>query len=83
MPPKIETRSLKLFYGTFQALNGVTLSIRPNLITAMIGPSGCGKSTLLRTFNRMNDTVAGVRIEGELLLDGRTDRKSTRLNSSH
>ncbi len=66
---KLRTGELKLFYGAFQALNGVTLAIRPRLITAIIGPSGCGKSTLLRTFNRMNDTVPGVRMEGSILLD--------------
>ena len=66
---KIRTQGLKLFYGAFQALNGVTLAIRPLRITAIIGPSGCGKSTLLRTLNRMNDTVPGVRYEGDILLD--------------
>ena len=66
---KIRTQGLKLFYGAFQALNGVDLEIRARRITAIIGPSGCGKSTLLRTLNRMNDTVASVRYEGSVLLD--------------
>jgi phosphate transport system ATP-binding protein len=67
---KIQTEGLKLFYGTFQALSDVSLSIRPRAITAIIGPSGCGKSTLLRCLNRMNDLVRGVRITGRVLLDG-------------
>jgi phosphate transport system ATP-binding protein len=67
---KIEIRSLDLFYAAFQALKAVELSVRKNLITALIGPSGCGKSTLLRCLNRMNDRIHGVRIKGEILLDG-------------
>ena len=68
---KIETKNLDLFYGTFQALIGVDLSIEEKMITALIGPSGCGKSTLLRTFNRMNDLIDGIKITGEVLIDGR------------
>ena len=67
---KIETKDLNLFYGTFQALIDVNLAIEEKMITALIGPSGCGKSTLLRTLNRMNDLVDGVRITGEVLIDG-------------
>jgi phosphate transport system ATP-binding protein len=67
---KLETRELNLWYGGFKALNGVSLAIRPFAITAIIGPSGCGKSTLLRVFNRMNETIPGVRSSGEVLLDG-------------
>jgi len=67
---KLETRNFSLWYGTFHALKGVTLAVRPRAITAIIGPSGCGKSTLVRVFNRMNDTIPGVRVEGEVLLDG-------------
>jgi phosphate transport system ATP-binding protein len=66
---KLETKALNLWYGTFQALNNVSLAIRPNAITSIIGPSGCGKSTLVRVFNRMNETIPHVRIEGEVLLD--------------
>jgi phosphate transport system ATP-binding protein len=69
--PVIETWGLNLFYGDFQALKNVTLPIPPKTITAFIGPSGCGKSTLLRTFNRMNDLIRGVRVEGEVLFDGK------------
>jgi len=70
MDAKIQTRDLDLFYGRFHALKGVTMTIRPRAITAIIGPSGCGKSTLLRCFNRMNDLTPGVRITGQVHLDG-------------
>lgn len=70
MDVKIESQSLNLHYGTFQALKDVSIRIRPRMITAIIGPSGCGKSTLLRCFNRMNELIKGVRIEGHILLDG-------------
>jgi phosphate transport system ATP-binding protein len=66
---KLETKALNFWYGSFQALNHVSLAIRPNAITSIIGPSGCGKSTLLRVFNRMNETIPNVRMEGEVLLD--------------
>lgn len=67
---RIEIRSLDLFYGSFQALKSVDLSVQEKMITALIGPSGCGKSTLLRCINRMNDLIHGVRITGKVLLDG-------------
>ena len=63
--------NLDLFYGAFQALKRVSMSVRTCHITALIGPSGCGKSTLLRTLNRMNDLVSGIRITGSVLLDGK------------
>jgi phosphate transport system ATP-binding protein len=69
---KLEARDLNLWYGEFQALIGVSLSIQPRAITAIIGPSGCGKSTLVRVFNRMNDGIRGVRISGDVLLDGQS-----------
>src|SRR3990167_6949861 len=67
---KIEIKGLNLYYGKFQALKNVKLEILEREITAIIGPSGCGKSTLLRCLNRMNDLVSGVRIEGEVVIDG-------------
>jgi len=70
MQTKLETRAFDLWYGDFQALIGVSLAIPPCAITAIIGPSGCGKSTLVRVFNRMNDTIRGVRISGDVLLEG-------------
>lgn len=67
---KIKITDLNLFYGDFQALRNVELSLKANEITAFIGPSGCGKSTLLKTLNRMNDLVEGCRITGRVELDG-------------
>jgi len=66
---KIETKDLCLFYGTKQALFNISLAIPSRHVTALIGPSGCGKSSFLKCLNRMNDTVANVRIEGEVLLE--------------
>jgi phosphate transport system ATP-binding protein len=66
----IEARGMSVFYGAFRAVKGVTLGIEKNRITALIGPSGCGKSTVLRSFNRMNDLIAGARTEGEVLYRG-------------
>ena len=66
----IETKSLDLFYGDFQALIAVDLRVPEREVTALIGPSGCGKSTLLRVFNRMNDLIEGVRVAGRVLIDG-------------
>ncbi len=67
---KIEINSLDLFYGQFQALKSVDMSMQENMITALIGHSGCGKSTLLRCLNRMNDLIPGVRVKGKVFLDG-------------
>ncbi len=67
--PKIQIKNLDLYYGTFQALKNVNITIPDKEITAFIGPSGCGKSTLLKSINRMNDLVEGCRIEGEMWLD--------------
>lgn len=67
---KFSVKELSLFYGTFQALKKVNMEILENEITAFIGPSGCGKSTFLKTLNRMNDLIEGVKIEGEIYLDG-------------
>ncbi|MCL2814554.1 MAG: phosphate ABC transporter ATP-binding protein PstB [Oscillospiraceae bacterium] len=69
-PVKIKTNAVNLFYGGFQALKDITFDIFDRKITAIIGPSGCGKSSLLRLFNRMNDLVPGVCVQGTVLLDG-------------
>ena len=62
----LRTESLSVFYGETQALSDITIAIPKNQITALIGPSGCGKSTLLRCFNRMNDLIPGLRVEGKI-----------------
>lgn len=67
---KISVSDLNLFYGEKQALFGVTLNIEEKKVTALIGPSGCGKSTFLRTLNRMNDLIDGVKIAGDIIIDG-------------
>jgi phosphate transport system ATP-binding protein len=66
----IEVRNLSLYYGTAKALQAITLGIQERVVTAFIGPSGCGKSTLLRCFNRMNDLIDNVRIEGRVDVGG-------------
>ena len=65
----LKVTNLDLYYGQSQALKDISLSIMRNQVTAFIGPSGCGKSTLLRCFNRMNDLIDTVRIEGSIRLD--------------
>src|SRR5512134_2437293 len=71
MTNKIEVSDFNFYYGSFQALIDVNIEIHEKQITALIGPSGCGKSTFLRCLNRMNDTIAGTRVEGKVLLDGK------------
>jgi phosphate transport system ATP-binding protein len=66
----IETRRLSLWYGSFQALKEVSVSVRQGLITSLIGPSGCGKTTLLRCFNRVNERYGNVRTSGEIRILG-------------
>ncbi len=68
--PKLRASNVDFFYGSFQALHKISLEFPPNRITALIGPSGCGKSTFLRTLNRINDTIRGARMMGEVVLDG-------------
>jgi phosphate transport system ATP-binding protein len=68
---KIQVRNLDFYYGQVRALKNVTIDCYDRKVTAIIGPSGCGKSTFIRTLNRMNDVIAGTRVEGKILLDGR------------
>ncbi|MGE4410580.1 MAG: phosphate ABC transporter ATP-binding protein PstB [Sphingobium sp.] len=68
--PKMTARDVNVFYGEKQAIKNVSIDVDNDHVTAFIGPSGCGKSTFLRTLNRMNDTVASARVEGEITLDG-------------
>ena len=65
-----DIKNLELYYGDFKAVNGISLTIPENKITAFIGPSGCGKSTVLKTLNRMNDLVEDCKINGQILYDG-------------
>ena len=67
---KFVIKNLNLHYGDFHALKNINMNIPKNQITAFIGPSGCGKSTFLKTLNRMNDLIEGVKIDGEVYLDG-------------
>jgi len=69
-PVKIDVDRLNFYYGEKRALDGISIQIRTNLVTAFIGPSGCGKSTFLRTLNRMNDIIPGTRVEGKVEIDG-------------
>jgi phosphate transport system ATP-binding protein len=68
---KIAARDVSVFYGDKRAIDNVSIDIGQQYVTAFIGPSGCGKSTFLRTLNRMNDTIPGARVEGEITLDGK------------
>ena len=67
---KMRTRDVSVFYGEKKAVDGVSIDIPREFVTAFIGPSGCGKSTFLRALNRMNDTIASARVEGTIELDG-------------
>jgi phosphate transport system ATP-binding protein len=69
-PPKMNAAGVNVFYGPVHAVKEVDLPILADDVTALIGPSGCGKSTLLRCFNRMNDTIDGCRVTGNITLDG-------------
>ncbi len=66
----LAARDLHLYYGETHALKGITIELPEQQISALIGPSGCGKSTFLRCFNRMNDVIEGVRVEGGVLVEG-------------
>lgn len=68
--PIFTVKDLDFFYGSVRALSRINIDIQPHLTTALIGPSGCGKSTFLRCLNRMNDTIPGIHIEGQVLLKG-------------
>jgi phosphate transport system ATP-binding protein len=68
--PIIIVKNLNFYYGPVLALYQINIDILPNMITALIGPSGCGKSTFLRCLNRMNDTIPGTHVEGEIKLNG-------------
>ena len=68
--PAFSVQHLDFYYSASKALSNINLEIETRKVTALIGPSGCGKSTFLRCLNRMNDTIAGTRVDGKILLDG-------------
>ena len=68
--PVFAIENLNFYYGEKRALSNINMDIMPRKVTALIGPSGCGKSTYLRCLNRMNDTISGTRVEGEIRLHG-------------
>src|SRR5256885_772705 len=72
LPMRMKIERVNFFYGAKQVLFDISLGVAASKVTALIGPSGCGKSTLLRTLNRMHETVRNARLEGEILLDGKS-----------
>src|SRR3954454_24678596 len=70
MAKRLDLKDVNIYYGSFHAVEDVSLAIEPRTVTAFIGPSGCGKSTFLRTLNRMHEVIPGARVEGQVLLDG-------------
>ena len=70
-PNRIDVKDLDIYYGDFKAVEGVTMTINPQSITALIGPSGCGKSTFLRSINRMHEVISGAHVDGEIVINGR------------
>jgi phosphate transport system ATP-binding protein len=70
MAKRLDLKDVDIYYGKFQAVAGVTLSVPPRSITAFIGPSGCGKSTVLRTLNRMHEVIPNATVKGKIELDG-------------
>src|ERR1700737_3215721 len=69
MAKRIDAENVSAYFGTFQALRGITLGIEPKSVTALIGPSVCGKSTFPRLVNRMHETIPGAHMEVRLTLD--------------
>ncbi|HEX8498073.1 MAG TPA: phosphate ABC transporter ATP-binding protein PstB [Actinomycetales bacterium] len=69
MAKRIDVKDLNVYYGSFKAVEDVTMTVEPRSVTAFIGPSGCGKSTFLRTLNRMHEVTPGGRVEGSVMLD--------------
>jgi phosphate transport system ATP-binding protein len=67
---RIDVSDLDIFYGSFLAVEKVTMTIEPRTVTALIGPSGCGKSTFLRSLNRMHEVIPGAHVQGKVAIDG-------------
>src|SRR5262245_37642137 len=66
---RFQVKNVDLYYGSFHAVQGVSMTIEANQVTALIGSSGCGKTTMLRSLNRMHELTPGARVEGEVVLD--------------
>jgi phosphate transport system ATP-binding protein len=69
MAKRIEAVNVTAYYGTFKAIDSISMVIEPKSVTALIGPSGCGKSTFLRSVNRMHEVLPGAHVEGRLTID--------------
>src|SRR4026209_2281629 len=69
MAKRIEATNVTAYYGSFKAIENITMTVEPRSVTALIGPSGCGKSTFLRTLNRMHEVIPGGRVAGKVMLD--------------
>src|SRR6478609_4343936 len=72
MAKRIDVTDLNVYYGSFKAVEGVSMTVEPRSVTAFIGPSGCGKSTFLRTLNRMHEVIPGARVEGKVMVSGQS-----------
>jgi phosphate transport system ATP-binding protein len=70
-PPRIDAKNVNIHYGEKHAIKDLSISIPDRAVSAFIGPSGCGKSTFLRAINRMNDTIPGCRVQGDIRIDGK------------
>lgn len=70
-PNRIDVHDLDIYYGDFCAVEGVSMTINPESITALIGPSGCGKSTFLRSLNRMHEVIKGAYVDGSVVINGK------------
>ena len=70
MAKRIDVADVNIYYGSFRAVEDVSMTVEPRSVTAFIGPSGCGKSTFLRSLNRMHEVIPGARVEGKIALDG-------------
>jgi phosphate transport system ATP-binding protein len=70
MAQRIDVKDVNIYYGSFKAVEGVSMTIESRSVTAFIGPSGCGKSTFLRSLNRMHEVIPGGRVEGTIELNG-------------
>lgn len=69
MAKRIDVSGLSAYYGSFRAIEDISMTVEPRSVTAFIGPSGCGKSTFLRTLNRMHEVTPGGRVDGKVMLD--------------